>query len=109
MQYSAPSPDNIARQCVEAIALKRLMRARYNGSEMLLAPHRLFTRHGELFVSAVNTRKGWPNGVAPRLGHFKLDGLSNVVLTEDGFEPLPTYDGSALREEDKEIFSVIAA
>ncbi|MGN6375555.1 MAG: WYL domain-containing protein, partial [Sphingomonas sp.] len=104
-RVTAP-PPTLERKFLEAIALKRLVTAVYNGNEMLLAPHQLFTRHGALFVSALNTRRNWRSEEERRLGHYKLDGLSDVALTEETFEPLPDFDNSLPREEDQQLFSV---
>jgi len=102
---SAAPPE---RAFIEAIALKRLVRAVYNGAAMLLAPHQLFQRHGAIFVSALNTARTWRSDEAPRLGQFKLDGLSEVRVADESFEPLPDYTGEPAREGDEPIFSIAA-
>jgi len=91
---------------IEAIAKKRLVSADYNGGEVVLAPHQLFSRRGELFVSAFNPRKNWRSEEERRLGHFKLAGLSNVALTDTGFDALPSFDRSLPHEFDEELFYV---
>ena len=101
----APTPE---RTFIEAIALKRLVSAVYNGAGVLLAPHQLFERHGSTFVSALNTARTWRSDEEPRLGQFKLDGLTEVVLSEGSFEPLPGFAGELPREGDAAIFSVAA-
>jgi hypothetical protein len=106
MQNSPDSPPTVERVLIEAIALKRLVAAVYNGSEMLLAPHQLFARHGALFVSALNTGRNWRSEEERRLGHFKVDGLSGVRMEPDSFEPLPTFDASPPREDDQHLFSI---
>ena len=78
----------VERILIEAIALQRLVAAVYDGNRLLLAPHQLLTRHGALFVSALNTGKTWRSDQERRLGPFKLDGLSELILTDAGFEPL---------------------
>ena len=98
--------DSAEKTMIEAIARLRLVRARYNGAEMELAPHMLFTRHGDLFVSALNTSKNWRSDEERRLGHFKLAGLSDVALQGEPFTPLPDYDGTTPREDDEHLFSV---
>ena len=110
MQHDpAPAPaPTVERTIIEAIALKRLILAQYNGSEMLLAPHQLFTRHGGLFVSALNTRKTWRSDELPRLGFFKVDGLNDVSITENTFEPLADFDESLPGEADQQLFAVAA-
>lgn len=102
------APVTPERTLIEAIVLKRVIVAQYNGTEMLLAPHQMFTRHGELFVSALNLRKNFRSEEERRLGHFKLDGLSAPTLTEDTFEPLPAFDNTLPRETDLQVFSVYA-
>lgn len=108
MHNTTELADTAERKFIEAIALKRLVLAEYNSSELCLAPHQLFSRHGELFVSALNTRKNWSNDDERRLGYFKLDGLSRVTLTAETFELLPSYDGGLPREGDEELFSISA-
>jgi hypothetical protein len=96
------------RLIIEAIVLKRAICAEYNGGEMLLAPHRMFSRHGELFVSALNLRKNWRSEEERRLGHFKLVGLSKTAITPEVFEPLPSNENTLPRETDEEVFSIYA-
>lgn len=107
--HNAPVTEaSIERTIIEAIALKRAICARYNGEEMLLAPHRMFTRHGGLFLSALNLRKNWRSEEERRLGHFKLVGLSGAALTDEVFEPLPANENGLPRETDQEVFSIYA-
>ncbi|GAC1405896.1 MAG: hypothetical protein NVSMB69_05180 [Novosphingobium sp.] len=73
---------------LEAVARRRVVTALYNGVTMKLAPHLLFERHGDLFVSAWNMTKNARPENEPKLGHFKLGGLSDVALTE---QPMHTH------------------
>ncbi|MDE2412239.1 MAG: hypothetical protein KGM18_10750 [Sphingomonadales bacterium] len=91
---------------MEAIVKRLLVRADYNGAQYRLAPHQLFERHGELFIGALNMDKAWRSEDERRLGFFKLKGLSNVGLTDDGFEPLPEPDPMLPRETDTMVFAV---
>lgn len=106
MQPPSEPAASSEKKLIEAIARLRVVTAGYNGSEMRLAPHQLFSRHGELFVSALNTRKNWRSDDERRLGHFKVSGLSSIALTDDTFEPLPSFDGSLPREGDEQLFAV---
>lgn len=102
-----PAGEKTAEKTViEAIATQRLISARYNGAEMALAPHLLFARHGDLFISALNPAKNWRSDEEPRLGHFKLAGLSEITLRDEEFTPLPSFDGSAPRDDDQSLFAV---
>jgi hypothetical protein len=83
-----------------------MVTATYNGGEVELAPHRLFTRRGALYVSALNTRRNWRSDDERKLGHYKLDGLSDARPAPTSFEPLPTFDGTMPHENDEEVFSI---
>jgi hypothetical protein len=91
---------------MQAIALKRKVTALYNGVRLTLAPHLMFERRGDLFVSALNLGKSWRSDEDPRLGHFKLDGLSDVELHDEGFDPLPAYAPELPKPEDTLILAV---
>lgn len=91
---------------MEAIARRLVVTARYNGMTLSLAPHTLFERHGDLFIGALNLNKNWLSQDDRRLGHFKLSGLGDIELTEDLFDPLPSYEPSVPRPDDMLVFAV---
>lgn len=91
---------------MEAIARKRAVEARYNGDLIKLAPHMLFERHGDLFVSALNMSKSWRTDDDRRLGQFKLAGLVATELLEESFDPLPSYEPTVPRSDDALILAV---
>ncbi|MFM5906803.1 MAG: hypothetical protein ACKOPO_04350 [Novosphingobium sp.] len=91
---------------MEAIARKRLLAANYNGMRIDLAPHLLFERHGDLYVSALNLGKTWRSDEEPRLGQFKLAGLGAPEVLEGEFEPLPNFTRETPRETDTLVLSV---
>lgn len=68
---------------MEAIVGRKIVQASYNGSRTRLAPYMLFERNGELFTAALNVDKLWRLGEHPRLGQFKLAGLSGVRANFD--------------------------
>ena len=109
MQQTALPEATSEKTVIEAIARLRLIVARYNGSEMRLAPHQLFVRHGDLFLRAFNPMKNWRSEEERRLGSFKLAGLSDIRLTEEEFEPLPDFDTAPPREDDQHLFAVAMA
>jgi len=74
---------------LEAIARRLLLTANYNGQKLTLAPHALFARHGDLFVSALNLTKAWRADEERRLGYFKIAGLADAEITQDTFDALP--------------------
>lgn len=106
MQQSPDLPASDERKFLEAIARRVLIRADYNSTQLVLAPHQLFERHDELYIGALNTGKAWRSDDERRLGYFKLKGLSNVALTEDAFEPLELDDPALPRETDRLLFAI---
>ena len=92
-----------SRLVLEAIALRKCIEATYNRAAIKLAPHILYTRHGELFVDGVTVER---EGVPPReikLGTFKLAGLGIREIVSRTFTPAtlfnpsdPKYDGATL-------------
>ena len=91
---------------MEAIARRRMVTAEYNGNVMRLAPHQLFERRGDLFVSALNLSKNWRSPDDWKLGHYKLDGLAVTELQDEEFEPLPSFEAAAPREDDTLLLAV---
>jgi hypothetical protein len=73
---------------------------------MKLAPHLLFERHGDLFVSAWNMSKNWRPEDEPKLGHFKLGGLADVTLTDEEFEPIPSFAPETPRADDTLVMAI---
>ena len=90
----------------EAIARKRAVTAQYNGVQMRLAPHVLFERRGDLFLSALNMTKNWRSDDEKHLGHFKLDGLGETILTDEGFDPLPSFEAAAPQPDDTLLMAI---
>jgi hypothetical protein len=91
---------------MEAIARKRTVAARYNGNAIKLAPHLLFERRGDLFVSALNLSKRWAADDERRLGQFKLAGLNGTEVLEESFDPLPSFQASPPRPDDTLILAI---
>lgn len=91
---------------MEAIARKKTVAARYNGGLLTLAPHMLFERRGDLFVSALNLSKNWRSDEEMRLGHFKLAGLADTELLGDGFDPLPSFEPATPHADDTLILAI---
>jgi hypothetical protein len=91
---------------LEAIALKKCVKACYNRVEMLLAPHILYTKNDALYVDAVALER---NGLPPRekkLGAFHLAGLSDLSLSDQHFETESVYEPEAERYEGATLFAV---
>jgi len=81
-----------SKRIIEAISAKCCIEVTYNRMRMKIAPHILYTKHGDLFLDAVVTeREGRALG-GPKLGTFKVAGLQIVGLTSIPFRPLPSFE-----------------
>jgi hypothetical protein len=75
-----------------ALMQRICLSVRYNNMDMILAPHMLWTKHGDLHVDAVTVERA---GSAPKIckiGTFKIAGLGNVALTSRTFEAQNDFD-----------------
>jgi hypothetical protein len=91
---------------LEAIALQRCIGVTYNRMQMKLAPHVLYTRHGDLFLDAVAVER---EGKAPseaKLGTFKVAGLQIAEVTARPFQPFPGFDASDQKYRETTPFAI---
>lgn len=83
------------KELLQAIATRVCATATYNRDQIVLAPHILYTRHGEVHADGVVLER---NGTPPKeikLGTFKLAGLHDVAVTDRLFMPDPIFDPNA--------------
>jgi hypothetical protein len=101
MQQNLPTP-----LVLQAIALRKCLDAVYNGGDVRLAPHVLFSRHSELYLAAVTiSRDGRPPREA-KMGLFKLAGLKSLAVTDDDFQPFPGFDPVAFEHGGTSLFAL---
>lgn len=100
-----PDSDETRLKIMEGIARGLVVAARYNNQALTLAPHALFSRRGDLFVSALNLSKIWRSDDEQHVGYFKLAGLSDVEVTAHPFEALPNAVGLP-RSDDELLLAV---
>lgn len=102
----ASTPDLATPVFLEAIVKRQALSATYNHVALTLAPHVLYTRHGDLHVDAVTIeRDGRPPREA-KLGTFKLAGLSAVRLTPRRFDPHALFDPAAERYAGETVMAI---
>ena len=77
---------------LEAIVRQFCLSATYNRKRMILAPHILYTRNGALYADALVVSRENMLAREPKIGTFKLDGLSELVLTQRAFEISPLFE-----------------
>ena len=93
----ASAPDPATPLFLEAIVKRQAVAATYNRIVVTLAPHILYTRHGDLHVDAVTLERDGRPPREEKLGTFKLAGLSAVRLTPRRFPTSPLFDAAAER------------
>jgi hypothetical protein len=96
-------PETAASLLRRAIAGRLCVSATYNRGWVRLAPYVLYEKDGALFLDAVTLERDGQPPREPKLGAFRLSGLSAVLLTSESFEPIvevqkgqARYDGAIL-------------
>ncbi len=99
----APVDPTATPVVLEAIVKQLCLAATYNRQEMTLAPHILYTKHGELFVDGVVIEREGKPPKELKIGTFKLAGLHPLRITARRFErnalfqpKEPRYKGETL-------------
>lgn len=90
----------------EAIALQQCISATYNRMRVILAPHILYTKHGELYIDAVTMKR---DGELPRevkIGAFKLTGLKDLTANDQAFTRDKAYNPGEPKYEGVTLFAV---
>ncbi|PAX09775.1 hypothetical protein CKY28_01110 [Sphingomonas lenta] len=82
----APVDPGATPVVLEAIVKQLCVAATYNRQEVTLAPHILYTRHGELYVDGVVLEREGRPPKELKLGTFKLAGLHPLRITARRFE-----------------------
>ena len=71
----------------QAIGKRVCLQAVYNRTPVILAPHSLITKNDAAYLRAVTVEHGGRKPREPKLGAFKVDGLTAVGLTKRLFSP----------------------
>ncbi|HWI85287.1 MAG TPA: hypothetical protein VNT42_03035 [Sphingomonas sp.] len=98
-----------SRLVLEAIALRRCIEATYNRAALKLAPHILYTKHGELFVDAVTVERDGKPPREKKLGTFKLAGLGVREIVSRSFDPESMFNLADPKYAGETLFAVEAA
>ena len=101
MQQNLPTP-----LVLQAIALRTCLDAIYNNGKVRLAPHVLFSRHDELYLAAVTISRDGRPPRETKLGMFKLAGLKDLEVVEEGFHPFPGFDPEAFDHGGTSLFAL---
>lgn len=98
--------DPVTPLLLEAIVKRLAVVVVYNRTEATIAPHVLYTRHGDLHLDAITLEREGRTPREEKLGTFKLTGLSNVRLTTRPFRPSALFDPAADRYRDETVMAV---
>ncbi len=93
---------------LEAIALRRLLAARYNKLGLVLAPHVLYRRNDSYFIDAITLLRDGKEPREPKVGSYNLAGLSELGVTEDGFDVHPLFNRMDPKYRDNTLFMIDA-
>ena len=102
----APVDPGATPVILEAIVKQLCVAATYNRQEVTLAPHVLYTRHGELYVDAVALEREGKPPKELKLGTFKLAGLHPLRITARRFERSELFRPGEPRYKDETLMSV---
>ena len=90
----------------EAIVKKLALAATYNRGEVTLAPHVIYTRHGELYVDGVTLERDGKPPKETKVGAFKLAGLAPLRLTARRFVPNALFDAADAKYNDVTLMAI---
>lgn len=88
-------PSGPTATILEAIVRMRCVSATYNRTRMILAPHILYTRAGALYADAYIVSRENMLPKEEKIGTFKVDGLSELAITQRDFAPSNLFDAGA--------------
>ena len=89
-----------------AMMQKLCVSVTYNNMEMLIAPHMLWTKHGDLHVDAVTVERAGGVPKISKIGTFKLAGLSRVALTARQFRVHPDWSATDPKYDEARVARV---
>lgn len=96
-------PTGPTATVLEAIVRMRCISVTYNRKRMILAPHIMYLRNGGLYTDALVISRENMLPREPKMGTFKLDGFTDLAITQrqfvesDLFDPsLDKYVGTAI-------------
>lgn len=103
MTRPTPAVPDTVPIVFEAIVKQQAIAAVYNRGSVTLAPHILYTKHGEIYLDALTLERDGQPPKEAKIGAFKLAGLSALRITPRRFEPSelfvpgePRYEGVTL-------------
>lgn len=85
-RVAAPATPPVSMPTVfEAIVKQQAIAATYNRGTVTLAPHIVYTKHGEFYLDALTLERDGKPPREPKIGAFKIAGLSGMRVTPRRF------------------------
>jgi hypothetical protein len=98
--------DNPATVIFEAIVKQQAISATYNRATVTLAPHILYTKHGDMHVDGVTLDRDGKPPREEKIGTFRLSGLGALRLTPRRFNPSELFAPSEERYQEATLMAV---
>ena len=98
-EAATAAPTGPVPTMFEAIVRLLTVTATYNKGTVTIAPHILYTRHGEIYVDAVTVERDGKPPREEKIGTFKLAGLGALRITPRRFQPSALYQPGEKRYE----------
>lgn len=90
----------------EAIVKQHALAATYNRGSVTLAPHIVYTKHGEYYVDALTLERDGKPPKEPKVGAFKIAGLSGMRVTPRRFTVSELFNPAEPRYADATLLSI---
>lgn len=90
----------------EAIVKQQALAATYNRGTITIAPHVVYTKHGEIYVDALTIERDGKPPREAKIGAFKVAGLSGLRVTPRRFEPSELFDAGDARYDGVTLLAV---
>ena len=94
---------------LEAIVKQQAIAGTYNRADVTLAPHILYTRHGDLHIDALTLERDGRPPKEAKIGTFKLTGLGSIRLTPRKFRASELFDARDAKYTDVALLAVETA
>ena len=102
---TAAVPDTVP-VVFEAIVKQQAIAAMYNRGSVTLAPHILYTKHGEIYLDALTLERDGQPPKEVKIGAFKLSGLSALRITPRRFQPSELFQPKDAKYEGVTLLAI---
>ncbi len=103
-----PSPPATMPVVFEAIVKQQALAATYNRGDITIAPHIVYTKHGEFYLDAVTLERDGKPPREPKIGAFKISGLGGMRVTPRRFTPSELFNPKEERYDGVTLLAVDA-